>query len=269
MLRDPTIEDFADWVQSHLDKAIKSAHEACQAVERQHNSHGRLRSGSTVIRCFDAAYSEFDIGVEAALGALGLAEDRGKLDRQQLRETTERLLAQFVGDMKHACKAPLFRQWGLVNAKVLDEREDEFDKKVRFALRHFDVGHLNPAGPEVPASISNAINVENMIGSVVQQGTKGSTQTASITINIAAVRSALDNLEQTLSEYPAPPEIAAEIEPELQTIKAQLAKPKPSVTILREAGSTLRSISEGVAGGLLAPHVLSAIGALLSALGIQ
>jgi hypothetical protein len=269
MPRDPTIEDFADWVQSHLDKAIKSAHDACEAVQRQHNAQGRLRSGNTIIRCFDAAYGEFDKGVNAALGALGVAEERGVLDGQQLRETTERLLAQFISDMKHACKAPLFRQWGLLNAKVLDEREDEFGTKARFALRHFDVGHLNPVGPEVPASISNEIKVENMIGSVVQQGTTDSTQNASITINIAAVQNALGNLEKTLSEYPAPPEIAAEIEPELQTIKAQLAKPKPTFAILREAGSTLRSISEGVAGGLLAPHVLSAIGALLSALGIQ
>ena len=62
------------------------------------------------------------------------------LDPQQLRETTERLLAQFVNDMKHACKARLFREWKLVNPKVLDEREDEFEEKVGFAFRHFDVG---------------------------------------------------------------------------------------------------------------------------------
>jgi len=165
---------------------------------------GRLRSGNTITKCFDAAYSEFDKGVEAALGALGVAEERGVLDSQQLRETTERLLAQFINDMENACKAPLFRQWGSMKSEVLDEKEGEFDKKVAFALRQFDVGHLNLAGPEVPASISNAINVENMIGSVVQQGTRDSTQNASITINIAAVRNALDSLEKTLSEYPAP-----------------------------------------------------------------
>ena len=90
MPRDPTIEDFADWVQFHLDKAIKSAHDACQAVEREHNAHGRLRSGNTIIKCFDAAYSEFDKGVEAALGALRAAMLKGVLDETLLRETVEK-----------------------------------------------------------------------------------------------------------------------------------------------------------------------------------
>jgi hypothetical protein len=151
----------------------------------------------------------------------------------------------------------------------LDEKEGEFDKKVQFALRHFDVGHLSPPEPEVPASMKNEIKIDQMIGSVIQQGTTGSNQTASVTINFVAVRNALDNLEMILSKHPAPPETAAEIEPEIQTIQAQLAKRMPSVTILREATRSLRSISEGVAGGLLAPHVLTAIAALLSALGLQ
>jgi hypothetical protein len=268
-LRDPTIEDFADWVQFHLDKAIKSTHDACQVVERRNNAKGLLRSGNNIIECFDAAYGEFDKGVEAALGELRVAMVKGVLDKTLLRETVEMQMRQFALDMKHASKAPLFREWGLVPPRVLDEKEGEFDKKVQFALRHFDVGHLSPPEPEVPASMKNEIKIDQMIGSVIQQGTTGSNQTASVTINFVAVRNALDNLEMILSKHPAPPETAAEIEPEIQTIQAQLAKRMPSVTILREAGRSLRSISEGVAGGLLAPHVLTAIAALLSALGLQ
>ncbi len=269
MLRDPTIEDFAHWVQFHLDKAIKSTHDACQVVERRNNAKGLLRSGNNIIECFDAAYGEFDKGVEAALGELRVAMVKGVLDKTLLRETVEMQMRQFALDMKHASKAPLFREWGLVPPRVLDEKEGEFDKKVQFALRHFDVGHLSPPEPEVPASMKNEIKIDQMIGSVIQQGTTGSNQTASVTINFVAVRNALDNLEMILSKHPAPPETAAEIEPEIQTIQAQLAKRMPSVTILREAGRSLRSISEGVAGGLLAPHVLTAIAALLSALGLQ
>jgi hypothetical protein len=186
-----------------------------------------------------------------------------------LRQTTENLLRQFAREMKHACKAPLFRQWELLPSMVLDEKESEFDKKIDFALRHFDVGHLQPPVPKVPSSMSNEIKIENMIGSVIQQGTTDSEQNASISINFTAVQSALTALEQALNEHPAPRAVAAQIEPEINTIKAQLAKSKPTDTILREAGTTLRGISEGVAGALLAPQVQAGIVALLSALGLQ
>jgi hypothetical protein len=32
MLREPTIEDFADWVQSHLDKCVDSSRKFLGAV---------------------------------------------------------------------------------------------------------------------------------------------------------------------------------------------------------------------------------------------
>jgi hypothetical protein len=134
-LRDPTIEDFADWVQFHLDKAIKSTHDACQVVECRNNAKGLLRSGNNIIECFDAAYGEFDKGVEAALGELRVAMVNGVLDKTLLRETVEKQMRQFALDMKHASKAPLFREWGLVPPRVLDEKEGEFDKKVQFAWR--------------------------------------------------------------------------------------------------------------------------------------
>jgi hypothetical protein len=89
MLRDPTIEDFAHWVQFHLDKAIKSTHDACHVVERRNNAKGLLRSGNNIIECFDAAYGEFDKGVEAALGELRVAMVKGVLDKTLLRETVE------------------------------------------------------------------------------------------------------------------------------------------------------------------------------------
>jgi hypothetical protein len=73
---------------------------------------------------------------------------KGVLDKTLLRETVEKQLRQFALDMRHACKAPLFREWQLVPSRVLDEKESEFDKKVEFALRHFDVGHLSPPEPE-------------------------------------------------------------------------------------------------------------------------
>ena len=91
----------------------------------------------------------------------------------------------------------------------------------------------------------------------------------SISINFAEVRNAVAALEKALSEHPAPPQVAAEMEPEIQTMKAQLSKSEPSRSILREAGKTLRNIAEGAAGSLLAPKVVIAINSLATMLGLQ
>jgi hypothetical protein len=200
-LRDPTIEDFADWVQFHLDKAIKTTHDACQVVERRNNAKGLLRSGNNIIECFDAAYGEFDKGVEAALGELRVAMVNGVLDKTLLRETVEMQMRQFALDMKHASKAPLFREWGLVPPRVLDEKEGDSTKRFS-SLGVARCGPPDPPEPEVPASMKNEIKIDQMIGSVIQQGTTGSNQTASVTINFVAVRNALDNLEMILSKHP-------------------------------------------------------------------
>lgn len=91
----------------------------------------------------------------------------------------------------------------------------------------------------------------------------------SVAINVEAAKTALGAFEDALAEAPIPADILAELKPELNTIKAQLAKPKPSNTILAEAAHSVRNIIEGIVGGALTPHVLAAASALWSALGLN
>ncbi len=262
MSRQPTIEDFTDWVQSHLDKATEGARAAIQAIERRRNAAGCFRSGGTIIAVFGAADAEVDRGIAAALGALNSALQRGQLDGKSLRQETEDRLRAFVDAIKETIKPERYLSWG--PEKIINERMAQFDSKLDFNLRQFDVGHLRPQEPDASPPTGNSINIELMAGGAVQQGTSHSTQNVVINVNIEAAKVALQCFEEALSDVAVPPDVLAKIRPELDTIKAQLAKPKPSSVILAEAGRSLRNITEGAIGGILAPHAI----AILSALGL-
>ena len=72
-------------------------------------------------------------------------------------------------------------------AKLVDiqERLSALDEKVRFAIRQFDVGFLDPPEPEAPLTMVNSMNVGMMTGGAVQQGTIKSTQNISIDVQAA------------------------------------------------------------------------------------
>jgi hypothetical protein len=79
---------------------------------------------------------------------------------------------------------------------------------------------------------------------------------------------ALVKLESTIDESQLEQKDLLEIKADIATMRAQLAKPNPSSSILKEAGASLRKVLEGAAGGMLAPGVTAAAKALWSALGI-
>jgi hypothetical protein len=267
MFKEPTIQDYSNWLAYHLDKAIDRARRAISQVESRTLAGGSYMSGRTVGLVFDAADEEMERGIDAALGELKRGVNRDLLDHDLLREATEKALRAFAEMMRTLVRANRWEGLGKVK-DVVDRRLAGFDARVDFALHQFDVGHLDPVEPEIPLTMGNSINIGVMAGGAVQQGTNQSNQTLSVTINFSDARDALVAFEKALVEEPPSRELLAEIKPELDTIKAQLAKPSPSVAILTEAGRTLRTIIEGAAGGILAPHLISAASTLWAKLGI-
>jgi hypothetical protein len=57
-------------------------------------------------------------------------------------------------------------------------------------------------------------------------------------------------------------DIRTEIMADIDTIRAQLAKPSPNITIVQEAGKSVRNVLEGIAAGLLTPSISAAAFAL-------
>ena len=79
----------------------------------------------------------------------------------------------------------------------------------------------------------------SVIGSAIQQGTTGSTQSVSVHgLDAGGIRDVLGELRAALMGVDLPPEIENELEAEMTTIDVQVASPNPKSSILREcAGS--------------------------------
>jgi hypothetical protein len=119
--------------------------------------------------------------------------------------------------------------------------------------------------PEKPThyfpAVVNITNVHTMVGSQIQQGTHGSTQSQTVSQNdLQPVRELVAALRQQLASLQLDPEARSEAESELETVEAQLKSSKPKAGILRESLKTLRSIVEGVAATAAANAVLPLFG---------
>jgi hypothetical protein len=96
-----------------------------------------------------------------------------------------------------------------------------------------------------------------MAGGGIQQAGAHSTQHQTITYNskdFDDLRQAIEILEQRIDELHLDAAAKRKALAQVGTIKAQLSD-DPSPTIIREAGRTLRNITEGAIGGLIATGV--------------
>jgi hypothetical protein len=174
---------------------------------------------------------------------------------------------EFASAAKLISQAGQFRSVSAGVSKYIDEHFAAFDQYLTFAVRQFDIGFFDPQEPEVP-QVSNSITIGSMAGGAIQQGSPGANQSAQITVNVQTVTDVLAKFVGAIEAAGLPPNTMGEIMADVHTIKAQLAKPSPSALILREAGKSLRNVTEGIAGGMLTPAITAASVALWSALGL-
>jgi uncharacterized protein involved in exopolysaccharide biosynthesis len=96
-----------------------------------------------------------------------------------------------------------------------------------------------------------------MEGSSIQQTGSHSTQVQTINYNqrdLGDLKRALDLLEQHFDQLGLDATSARKAKAQIGTLKAQLID-EPNPTILKEAGKTLRNVTEGVIGGLITAAV--------------
>jgi hypothetical protein len=211
------------------------------------------------------AQEGFEAGVDTALGELKRARERTSLDQLDMRRIAEDELKAFASRCKKFLRADVNRKH---MPRQVDEALARMDQRLAFKLRHFDNGLLDPSEPDAPPIVKNSIAIDTMYGGAVQQGTRSSNQTVTTTFNVNEVGAVLDALEVALRGVSIEGDAQAELKAELETMRAQLKKPNPSMVILQEAGKSLKKIVEDAAIAAASPVVQGLLLSLMAALGI-
>lgn len=240
------------------------ARTAIGQIKSEHAAHGALQSNRTYLGIFAAVRREFEAGTNTALGELKRVVIITRLDRTELRQAALQCLNDFAIEAKALINSNKLRS---IDNSIIKENLRSLDEDLSFAVRQFDVRFFEPEEPEIP-QVHNSISIGAMTGSTIQQGSPDAVQAVQLSLIVEPVRAALATFESAIKGVALPPATLNEITADLQTIKAQLSKPAPSVSIVQEAGRSLRAVLEGVTAGLLAPAVIAAAPALWSALGL-
>lgn len=161
-----------------------------------------------------------------------------------------RLIASMPKSAQDACADGL--------TKIRSDLDDD--------LVEFRAGYL-PREPQRGAAVSkttnNNLSVQGNLSGVVQQGGAGSSQSANLTIDVAKVGNALEQLAASIDDL-ADLALKEELRAEIDTIRPQLRKGSPNWEIVRTASSAIKALTLGVSGNLLTPYVT----ALLASVGL-
>lgn len=113
----------------------------------------------------------------------------------------------------------------------------------------------------------NVAHLGSYIGSMsesqFQQSTNQSTQNFSKALDLDAVANVIRELKERLPEAQLAPGQESQVKTDIACVEAQLASPKPNVTILKESLRSVRAVLEGVASAGLFQGIIAALGAMV------
>lgn len=140
------------------------------------------------------------------------------------------------------------------------------------AITHHGVAQVEHAlsSPDEPTEyfppVINILNVGSITGSQVQQAGHSSSLVATVSSTEAEdLRKLVALLREQLAQLGEGPQMA-DLRAQIGTLDAQLQSQTPNRTIVRESLRSVRSILEGMAGGLIASGLLTQIQAWLAKL---
>lgn len=104
--------------------------------------------------------------------------------------------------------------------------------------------------------------VEINVAEMFDNGLDGITVSDGKEYNLVTI---LDEIFGRIDDFGLKPELRAELESELSTIRTQLSSPKPKKVIITESLKSVRSIIEGVAGSAVYAGIVHGLGILINA----
>lgn len=117
--------------------------------------------------------------------------------------------------------------------------------------------HENPDKSTEHFPAINIINIENMNGSSIQQGTVNSKQIVEFkSEKVSDLKELINYLENIKNELQITSDAKQELIAEIETLKSQSNSPKPKQVIITESLKTVRNLIEGVAAGAMTPTII-------------
>lgn len=255
-----TPEQIDDWLGHHAEQTIARISAGYREAAAANANRGTLGSGAYIKERLTLAAAEIEALVKRGLAEAEAVERAGG-NPDHLYDGLSAKIVQCSLIARDAMKLdPPFYQPSARSAARELAMEDVV--RLQAAIRHHRAGFDR----HTPSRTTSSIVIENSPGSSVLQSSPGAIQ--SNTVEIGAISTALSQAEAELPWRELPSELVEELRADLETIKSQLRKPKPSVAIMREAGSTARSLLEGVAAGALTPPAVAALLLLWRSLGL-
>ncbi|QXQ06214.1 hypothetical protein KX816_18885 [Sphingosinicellaceae bacterium] len=262
----PTFDDFNELARRtgliasrHLERSVKE-------MIGVNAASGRLNSGMTVKRALSLLEAATIELVDDSLAELKRFRSRSNLDAAELRHLTGLSLTETYKTMSLGVLTLVKSiNLGPSAVTVLDDKINDQWEYIRFRLRQSNLGVDEFIAVDPQPITNNTIHAHGIIGGM-QQGTSRSTMTIENHLDNVAIERAVKAAEDALIGCDNSP-LRSDVEGDLATIKAQLQKPSPVASILRETGKSLRNLTEGVAAGLLTAPAQTALLALASISG--
>ena len=253
---------FYERVRRHVTDALRQYRDEQNAVSHEMAAKGSARSGSHLLRRVGVLRKWMvaltDQCFEDVTRLPGTQSMHRIVHADFLAEQLGAFLTQAEGDV-------LFYDPGPAASNAIKQEIQPIREGLEHDLRDFRAQLWRPRSQGKAASVTNnTVNLHSSNVGSIQQAGEGATQSATVHFKVGEVQTALDEFVAALDVSGISDEVRSAAMIEIETIRPQLKKPKPNVSIVHEGLLTLRNIVEGVAAGLLTTKLT----ALLLAAGI-
>ena len=258
-----------DRIERRLGSMVRASEQTFGQAHMELAGRGLGNSGAMLRRRLELLSQILVEGTDWAFGEIEDLCRRRRVARNVHAHFLEQALGRFFYDLVDKSKLLTTPTPDAALAHV--QREIEITKQALAAdLREYQQGVWAPRKPAgLPeGSAQNVLHVGGDFHGAVQQGGIGNIQVA-VEVNWPQVAAVAGELDFELSRSGFAAEVKEALQPDLDTIKAQLRKPSPGQAIVREAAKSMRNIAEGAIAGALvtAPHIVPIIDQLLKAVG--
>lgn len=255
-----TPDQIDDWLGHHSEEAGTRIDRGLRELAALNAHRGTLGSGAYIKERLAMIATEIGALVTKSLNEAEAVERAGG-DANHLYDGLSTMIVQLSLRAREAIKLdpPFYQPSARAAAREIAMADVV---RLQAEIRHHRAGF----GRTTPVGGVNSVVIRDSPGSSVQQSSPGAFQAN--TVEVAAVGAALSQVEKEVPWDDLPATAAEEVRADLETIKAQLRKPKPSVSIMREAGATARSILENVVAGAMTPSAIAATVSLWRFLGL-